>query len=56
MTYIILFGLTYADELEHLSISEVSRLATGRDFNVEIRHGINLAEYVQVRPDVDLGV
>ena len=50
-----LFGIKYADELANISSREVvSRAGIPRGYAVEIDKGRNLAEYVDIKPGVDL--
>ena len=50
-----LFGIKYADELANLSTREVvSRAEIPPGYAAEIDKGRNLAEYVDIKPDVDL--
>ena len=52
-THIHLFGIKYADELKELSINFVADRATGSDaYGTEIRNGIRLAKYVQLRDNL----
>ena len=52
VTYIFLFGIIYADDLAALSVSEVVREAGVRPtYYTEIRNGIKLAKYVQMKGD-----
>ena len=49
-THIHLFGIKYAGELKDLSINSIAEQATGSDaYGTEIRNGIRLAKYVQLR-------
>ena len=49
-TSIHLFGIKYAKELSGLSIADIADQATGSEsYQVEIRKGIRLAEYVQLK-------
>ena len=52
--FVTLFGIVYADALRDLSINEVADRA-GTGMATEIRLGRNLAKYVEIKPDVDLG-
>lgn len=46
-----LFGIKYADELEGMSLPEVTaRAGISEKYKTEIRKGMNLARYVQLRP------
>ena len=49
-TSIHLFGIIYAKELSGLNIADIADQATGyKSYQVEINHGIRLAEYVQLK-------
>ena len=51
--YLILFGVKYADDLARLSLSRVIREAgLHPTANVQIRHGMKLADYVDIKPGV----
>ena len=47
----ILFGIKYHDQLEDVSLNELSeRVGVSRDIcHVQLRHGIKLAKYVALR-------
>ncbi len=49
-TQLLLFGIKYADDLEHLSLGRIVKLAHARGLhptaNVEVNHGRRLAKYV----------
>lgn len=50
-----LFGIKYADELADISSREVvSRAGIPHGYAAEIDKGRNLAEYVVIKPGVDL--
>ncbi len=52
-TLIHLFGIKYADVLRGVSINFVAEQATGSDkYGTEIRKGIRLAKYVQLRDNL----
>ena len=52
VTCLFLFGIIYADDLAALSVSDVVREAGVRPtYYTEIRNGIKLAKYVQIRGD-----
>ena len=52
VTCIFLFGIIYADDLAALSVRDVVREAGVRPtYYTEIRRGIKLAEYVQMKGD-----
>ena len=52
-TFIHLFGIKYADELNGVSINSVAKQATGSNsYGTEIRNGIRLAKYVQLRDNL----
>ena len=55
ITGIFLFGIKYADDLAGLSLKDVVREAGIRPtYYTEIRRGIKLAQYAQIKPDADL--
>lgn len=55
MTGLFLFGIKYADDLDELPLRDVVREAgLQRNYYTEIRRGIKLAQYAQIRPDADL--
>ena len=55
MTSLFLFGIKYADDLVGLSLKDVVREAGIRPtYYTEIRRGIKLAQYAQIKPDADL--
>lgn len=46
---ILLFGVKYADELAGHSLASIASQATGKaHYAGEIKHGMNLAEYVML--------
>jgi hypothetical protein len=48
--YIHLFGIKYADELEGMSLPELTdRAGISDTYKTEIRKGMNLAKYVQLK-------
>lgn len=50
VTAIHLFGIRHADELRGQPLKEIAQSATGREsYQTEIRKGMNLARFVQVR-------
>lgn len=50
--YLILFGIKYADDLARLPLASVIREAgLHRSADVQIRHGMKLADYVDIKPD-----
>ena len=52
VTHIFLFGIIHADDLAALSVNEVVREAGVRPtYYTEIRNGIKLAKYVQMKGD-----
>ena len=53
--HVHLFGIKYADALRGLSLSEVVVRSGIPNYVVEINKGRNLAKYVEIKPDVDLG-
>lgn len=53
--YLILFGLKYGDDLAGLSLASVIREAgLHRTANIEIRYGMKLADYVQIKLDAGI--
>ena len=55
MTGIFLFGIKYADDLAGLSLKAVvAEAGMPPTYYTEIRRGIKLAKYVQIKPDADL--
>jgi hypothetical protein len=53
VTAIHLFGIEYASELEGVSINDVAELGTGhRSYGTEIRKGLRLAKYVDLKQDL----
>lgn len=49
-THIHLFGIKYAQELKGLRLTDIAERATGRkSHEVEIKTGMNLAKYVQLK-------
>ena len=54
-TYIRLFGIKYAEEIAHISRSELVDLAGIKSsYDTEIYKGIKLSKYVEIKPGVDL--
>ena len=52
VTCLFLFGIIYADDLAALSVRDVVREAGVRPtYYTEIRRGIKLAKYVQIKGD-----
>lgn len=52
LTCIFLFGIIYADDLAALSVRDVVRESGVRPtYYTEILRGINLAKYVQIKPE-----
>ena len=52
---LILFGIKYVDDLARLSLRSVIRESgLHRSADVQIRHGMKLEKYVQIRPDAVL--
>ena len=52
LTCLFLFGIIYADDLAALSVRDVVREAGVRPtYYTEIRRGIKLAKYVQIKGD-----
>lgn len=49
-----LFGIKYAAELADISIKELAKLAGIPGYAAEVNKGRNLAEYVDIKPGVDL--
>lgn len=46
-----LFGIIFADHLEGMSLPDIAvRAGIGESFKTEIRKGIKLAKYVQLKP------
>ncbi len=55
VTSLFIFGIKYADDLVVLSLKDVVRKAGIRPtYYTEIRRGIKLAQYAQIRQDADL--
>ena len=51
VTCLFLFGIIYADDLAALSVRDVVRESGVRPtYYTEIRRGIKLAKYVQIKP------
>ncbi len=55
-TYIRLFGIKYASDLDSLSLKDVvTKAGLGRpSYDTEVRKGMNLAKYVQMKAGVGL--
>ena len=54
VTCLFLFGIIYADDLAALSVGDVVREAGVRPtYYTEIRRGIKLAKYVQLKEDAE---
>jgi len=50
VTQIHLFGIKYAEQIKYMSLSELTILADIREsYKTEIRKGMNLARYVEVK-------
>ena len=53
--YLILFGIKYADDLARLPLASVIQEAELHPTaNVEIRYGMKLADYVDIKPDAGI--
>jgi hypothetical protein len=51
-TSVHLFGIKYADQIANMSLPEVAiRAGIPKTYATEIRKGINLAKYVQLRAE-----
>lgn len=45
-----LFGIRYANELRHILLSDLVKQVNGipKSYNIDIKQGMNLAEYVEL--------
>lgn len=52
-TSVHLFGIKYASQIAGMSLPEIAvRAGIPKTYATEIRKGINLAKYVELRPDM----
>jgi hypothetical protein len=50
VTNLLLFGIKYADEIHSLSLRQlVDYAAMPASYTLQIRHGINLSKYVELK-------